>query len=215
MTTITTNYMHLCMLLEDIMIIYRIETTAILHQYMSAGSTRQRLRVLDRAWWHNVLRKIPLQMKNLDRLVHWTNVACVANLRMDRNTFARLCRILSGRGGLKIGKCPGIEEQIAIFLSILAHHKKNRVVSKNFWRSGGTVSRCVHNVLAVVLSLHSILLSKPTPVPDDCTDHRWRWFKGCLGAPDGTYINVLVSNGDKRMYRTRKGANSNKHACCL
>lgn len=28
---------------------------------------------------------------------------------------------------------------------------------------------------------------------------------GCLGALDGTYINVLVSNEDKSRYKTRKG----------
>ncbi|XP_041994111.1 putative nuclease HARBI1 [Salvia splendens] len=182
---------------------------------MYAGSTRQRRRVVERARRRSVIRKMPIQLKNLDRLVHWTDAACIANLRMDRNTFARLCRILSGRGGLTIKKCLGIEEQTAIFLSILAHHKKNRVVSQNFWRSGGTVSRCVHNVLAAVLSLHSILLSKPKPVPNDCTDYRWKWFKGCLGALDGTHINVLVSNEDKPRYRSRKGQiSTNTLAVC-
>ncbi|XP_042038415.1 protein ANTAGONIST OF LIKE HETEROCHROMATIN PROTEIN 1-like [Salvia splendens] len=42
-------------------------------------------------------------------------------------------------------------------------------------------------------------------MPDDCTDNRWKWFKGCLGALDGTHINVLVLNDDKPRYRTRKG----------
>lgn len=30
-------------------------------------------------------------------------------------------------------------------------------------------------------------------------------MQGCLGALDGTHINVLVSAGDKLRYRTRKG----------
>ncbi|KAH6836845.1 hypothetical protein C2S53_008557 [Perilla frutescens var. hirtella] len=46
---------------------------------------------------------------------------------------------------------------------------------------------------------------KPQPVPDDYTDSRWKWFKGYLGALDGTYINVTVINTDKPKYRTRKG----------
>ncbi|XP_057774908.1 uncharacterized protein LOC130993865 [Salvia miltiorrhiza] len=45
----------------------------------------------------------------------------------------------------------------------------------------------------------------PDPVPDDCTDSRWKWFKGCLGALDDTYINVTVPLLDKPRYRTRKG----------
>ncbi|XP_042001232.1 uncharacterized protein LOC121750708 isoform X3 [Salvia splendens] len=63
----------------------------------------------------------------------------------------------------------------------------------------------MNKVLGAVLSLHRVLLSEPTPVPDDCIDHRWKWFKGCLGTLDDTHINVLVSNSGKQRYRTRKG----------
>ncbi|QHO19019.1 uncharacterized protein DS421_11g325340 [Arachis hypogaea] len=42
------------------------------------------------------------------------------------------------------------------------------------------------------------------PVPEDCVDPRWKWFKGCLGALDGTYIDVTVPKSDKSRYRTRK-----------
>ena len=31
-------------------------------------------------------------------------------------------------------------------------------------------------------------------------------LQGCLGALDGTHVNVLVSNSDKPRYRTRKGS---------
>ncbi|XP_042018060.1 uncharacterized protein LOC121765860 isoform X1 [Salvia splendens] len=125
---------------------------------------------------------------------------------MDRNTFGKLCRILTEQGGLLTGKCLGIEEHVAIFVGVLAHHNKNRVVRFSFFRSGSTVSHYMNKVLGAVLSLHRVLLSKPTPVPDDCIYHRWKWFKGCLGALDSTHINVLVSNSDKPRYRTRKGS---------
>ncbi|KAL1547679.1 hypothetical protein AAHA92_16004 [Salvia divinorum] len=45
--------------------------------------------------------------------------------------------------------------------------------------------------------MHSLFLVKSDPVNDDCNDSRWKWFKGCLGALDGTYINVLVGNDVK------------------
>ncbi|XP_042026216.1 uncharacterized protein LOC121773422 [Salvia splendens] len=71
---------------------------------------------------------------------------------MDRNTFARLCYLLTERGGLHAGKVVGVEEQVAIFLGVLAHHKKNRIVRFEFWRSGATVSYYVNKVFGVVLS---------------------------------------------------------------
>ncbi|XP_057779007.1 uncharacterized protein LOC130997608 [Salvia miltiorrhiza] len=134
---------------------------------------------------------------------------------MDRNTFGRLCTLLRELGGLTDGRYIKVEEQVAMFLSILAHHKKNRVVRFDFIRSGQTVSRFVHLVLKAVIKLHEVLFIKLVPVPDDCADSRWRWFKGCLGALDGTYINVMVSNADKPRYRTRKGQiSTNTLAVC-
>ncbi|KAL0440357.1 UNVERIFIED_CONTAM: hypothetical protein Slati_2518700 [Sesamum latifolium] len=56
-----------------------------------------------------------------------------------------------------------------------------------------------------ILRLNCTFLVHPTPITDDCTDSRWRWFKGCLGALDGTYIDVRISEQDKARYRTRKG----------
>ncbi|XP_042012045.1 uncharacterized protein LOC121760450 [Salvia splendens] len=152
----------------------------------------------------------------MDRLVNVTDYDCVANLRMDRNTFGRLSRVLSSRTGVVTGKCVGVEEQVGMSVLVLAHHQKNRVVKFQFWRSGSTVFHYVNKVLGAVLSLHDILLSKPEAVPVGCLDNGWKWFKvclvtefillnGCLGALDGTHINVLVSSTDKPRYRMRKG----------
>ncbi|KAK3183400.1 hypothetical protein Dsin_030686 [Dipteronia sinensis] len=44
----------------------------------------------------------------------------------------------------------------------------------------------------------------PDPVPKNCNDGRWKWFKNCLWALDGTYIKVHVSEVDKPRFRSRK-----------
>ncbi|XP_039119008.1 uncharacterized protein LOC120255179 [Dioscorea cayenensis subsp. rotundata] len=94
---------------------------------------------------------------------------------------------------------------VALFLYILSHHAKNRIVKREFVRSGETISRQFGLVLLSVLRLHTELFKKPDPVPQDSTDLRWKWFKNCLGALDGTYIKVNVPEVDKPRYRTRKG----------
>ncbi|KAL0387668.1 UNVERIFIED_CONTAM: hypothetical protein Sradi_2648600 [Sesamum radiatum] len=53
--------------------------------------------------------------------------------------------------------------------------------------------------------MHYILLAKPTPITNECEDPRWRWFKGCLGALDGTFVDVRVPKHEKDRYHTRKG----------
>ncbi|KAL0458157.1 UNVERIFIED_CONTAM: hypothetical protein Slati_0442900 [Sesamum latifolium] len=70
-------------------------------------------------------------------------------------------------------------------------------------RSARTVSQHFHHVLIAVLRLHSLLLASLSPslrivhVLDG---------NGCLGALDGTYIDVRVPAEDRARYRTRKGA---------
>ncbi|KAL0319803.1 UNVERIFIED_CONTAM: hypothetical protein Sradi_5241800 [Sesamum radiatum] len=56
-----------------------------------------------------------------------------------------------------------------------------------------------------ILRLNFTFLARPIPIFEDCHDSRWRWFKACLGALDGMYIDVRVPEKDKSRYRTRKG----------
>ncbi|KAL8548534.1 hypothetical protein ACS0TY_007730 [Phlomoides rotata] len=94
-----------------------------------------------------MLSRIPDQVLDMSKLFLDSDVDCISNLRMDRNSFGRLCFLMRELGGLV-----------------------NR-------RSGQTVSHYVHIVLRAVLSLHTLFLVKPTPVTDDSTDSRWKWFK--------------------------------------
>ncbi|KAK3193524.1 hypothetical protein Dsin_024834 [Dipteronia sinensis] len=68
---------------------------------------------------------------------------------------------------------------------------------RQFASSGETVSRQFNVVLNAILCLHELLLKKPEPVLGDSTDSRWKWFKNCLGALDGTYIKVNVLASDR------------------
>ncbi|XP_073305122.1 uncharacterized protein [Primulina huaijiensis] len=124
---------------------------------------------------------------------------------MYRNAFERLCYLLTHVGGLVESRHVMVEEKVAMFLSILAHHKKNRIISHDYIRSGHTVSTHFHEVLKSILKLYPILIAKHVPVDESCTNETWKWFKGCVGALDGTYISVHVSNQQKPKYRIRKG----------
>ncbi|KAK2644417.1 hypothetical protein Ddye_019612 [Dipteronia dyeriana] len=126
-------------------------------------------------------------------------------LRINRLAFTNLCTMLENRGGLRAYRYLQIDEQVAMFLHILAHHVKNRVIKFQFMRSGETVSKYFHNVLYSVIRLHRELLKRPEPVDENSTDERWRWFKNCLGALDGTHVKVRVHISEKPKYRNRKG----------
>ncbi|KAG6469953.1 hypothetical protein ZIOFF_070889 [Zingiber officinale] len=130
---------------------------------------------------------------------------CVDNCRIDRRYLAKLCYLLTTDENLKGNINISISELVISFLHIIAHNVKNRILKRQTARSDETVSRQFHLVLNFVLRLHNILLKKPEPIPENYTDERWKWFKGCLGALDGTYINVNAPIDDNPRNRTRKG----------
>ncbi|KAF7820679.1 protein ALP1-like [Senna tora] len=142
---------------------------------------------------------------HLRSMVYASDVTCYNQIRMNRATFDRLCGMLDDIGGLRPTRNMLVDEQVAIFLHILSHHVKNRVIQFRFGRSGETVSRYFHIILKAMIPLMPHLFIKSEPVADDSTDERWKWFKGCLGAIDGTHIRIRVPSEDQPRYRNRKG----------
>nr|KAJ0199519.1 hypothetical protein LSAT_V11C600338210 [Lactuca sativa] len=121
------------------------------------------------------LDTISKRSTEIHRITHESDENCINELCMDRNAFARLCELLETRGGLLNDGLVTIEEQVAIFLNILAHHKKQMGNSKSLCSSS---FRCFDAFARDI---------------------------GCLGAIDGTYIEVNVHDSDTPRYRTRKG----------
>ncbi|KAL8534602.1 hypothetical protein ACS0TY_010569 [Phlomoides rotata] len=193
------------------------EIIFMLTMLLNRRRDRSRFRVADvqRLVRYRMVDRIPQQLEHLNELTQLSDVDCFNNLRMKRDTFNRFCYLLRHSGGLVDGRYVSVGEQVAIFLSVLSHHSKVRVVKFCFKRSSHTVHQHFHNILRAVLNLHGSLLASPTPVDDECTHPRWKHFKGCLGALDGTLIDVTVPEIDKARYRTRKGTISvNVLAAC-
>ncbi|KAG8388324.1 hypothetical protein BUALT_Bualt02G0113700 [Buddleja alternifolia] len=154
---------------------------------------------------YSMIERIPDQVKYLNSLINMTDETCINQLRMCRNAFFCLCCILEVKRGLTHTKHVKISEQVAMFLVVLSHHTKNLIVKQHFVRSGYTVSVIFHRVLNALLRIHTCFLSTPEPIEENCSSDRWKWFKGCFGALDGTYILIQVPQTDKGRYRNRKG----------
>ncbi|KAA0066806.1 retrotransposon protein [Cucumis melo var. makuwa] len=124
---------------------------------------------------------------------------------MDRRTFAILCHLLRNVAGLSSTEIVDVEEMVAMFLHVLAHDVKNRIIQREFVRSDETVSRHFNIVLLAVLRLYEELIMRPVPVTNNCNDQRWKCFENCLDALDRMYIKVNVPARDRPTFRTRKG----------
>lgn len=126
---------------------------------------------------YSLISKIPDRIEYLNRVLRFDDQECINHLRMNRQSFARLCFLVETSGGLKTGRNSSVAEQVAMFLSIIAHHTKYRIVKGSFKWSSRTVSRHFHRVLNAIIRLHPMLLAQPEPVDDDCTDARWNCFQ--------------------------------------
>lgn len=170
-----TKYTNLCMFIEDILEEFFIQLTVVVTVLINCQRTKRKRSFINNSY--SMINKMPQQVRHLNRIVGVSDTDCIINLRMNRNAFGRLCNLMREVGSLCDGKYVTVEEQLAMFLSILAHHKKNRIMGFDFIRSGQTVSYYLHVVLKAILKLHTRLLVKPEPVNEDETDGRWKWFK--------------------------------------
>ncbi|KAL5570749.1 hypothetical protein UlMin_020346 [Ulmus minor] len=126
---------------------------------------------------HLYVLDIATNRQIVHELVYETDATCVAQLRVNRLAFTNLCTMLKSRDRLKASKFLQTNEQVAMFLHIISHSVKNRVIKFQFQRSGETASKYFHNFLHLVIRLYGKLLKKHELVPENSIDERWKWFK--------------------------------------
>ncbi|KAJ6854443.1 hypothetical protein NC651_039378 [Populus alba x Populus x berolinensis] len=143
---------------------------------------------------------------------------CREMFRMDKHVFHNLCGILRQRGMLRDTAGVMIEEQLAIFLNIIGHNERNRVIQERFQHSGETISRHFNNVLKAIKSLSREFLQPPpiaTP-PEILSSNRfYPYFKDCIGVIDGMHVPAHLPAKDQSRFRNKKGVLSqNVLAAC-
>ncbi|XP_040869235.1 uncharacterized protein [Glycine max] len=102
-----------------------------------------------------------------------------------------------------------------MFLHILAHNLKYRVMQFSYCRSKETISRQFNDVLRAVMKVSKDYLNFQPYTLEGAEANKWRWFERCIGALDGTHIPITVSPDERPRYRNRKGdVSTNVLAAC-
>lgn len=144
----------------------------------------------------------------LSELLSADNDVCREMLRMDKHVFHKLCNILRERAMLRDTAGVMIEEQLAIFLNIVGHNERNRVIQERYQHSGETISRHFNNVLRALKSLSREFLQFPpvsTPLQVLESNRFYPYFEDCIGVIDGMRIPAHVPAKDQSRFRNRKG----------
>lgn len=101
------------------------------------------------------------RMNNLRFIYHSDDTTCVDLLRMKRAPFFRLCDLFRQRALLQDSIHSRIEEQVAMFLHVVGHNQRFRVVKMTFRRSIETISRYFQQVLFAVGELRAEMIQPP------------------------------------------------------
>jgi hypothetical protein len=117
------------------------------------------------------------RQRNLDKIYNCNDVECVNMLRMRRAPFFKLVNLLRERSLLQDSIHCTIEEQVAMFLHVVGHNQRFRVIHQNWRRSVETVSRYFKEVLYAIGELRQEMI-KPPPAGETSLKIRnsTRWY---------------------------------------
>lgn len=115
------------------------------------------------------------RQRTLLAIYHSTDVECLSVIRMKRQPFFALCNTFRVRGLLQDSAGVSIEEQVSMFLMIIGHNQRFRVVHHAFRRSIETVHRHFHQVLYAVGELRHEMIKAPSTQTNVkiLGNHRW------------------------------------------
>ncbi|XP_040954424.1 uncharacterized protein [Gossypium hirsutum] len=133
---------------------------------------------------------------------------CIDVIRMRLIAFFNLCDILSRNNLLQSTKSVNIREQVVIFLHIIGHNVRFRVIGSRYYRSTETVHRYFRIVLRAILKLYKLVIRLPdesTPSEIRNNPRFYLYFKDCIRALDGTHIRASVPFSIQGRFYSRKG----------
>jgi len=145
----------------------------------------------------------------MERILTVHTRLCPEQLGLSAESFGRLESLLRQKGGLCDSKYMSGREQLGIFLYAVTSNQTMRRIAERFQRSTETISRNYHKVMYCFLQpemYDTYLRSKAKTPPEP--GHRYSWlpcyFGNCIGAVDGTHIDVFVPTSEQAPFRTRK-----------
>jgi hypothetical protein len=113
---------------------------------------------------------------NLRYIYESDDVHCVDLLRMRRAPFFQLCDLFRTRELVTDSIHATVEEQVAMFLHVIGHNERFRVIDLTFRRSVETINRFFHKVLYAVGELRNEMIIPPATNVHPRIHGSRRWY---------------------------------------
>uniref|UniRef100_A0A7C9CI48 DUF8040 domain-containing protein n=1 Tax=Opuntia streptacantha TaxID=393608 RepID=A0A7C9CI48_OPUST len=127
---------------------------------------------------------------------------------MSPMAFFRLCKTLEGKGLFTSTVHMSVREQVLMFLHLLGHKVRFRVIEGRFFCSTWIIHYYFHTILQAILKLYPEFISPPsssTPLKILNSSRFYPCFEDYIRALDDTYVHASIPLGDQDRYRNRKG----------
>ncbi|XP_071680294.1 uncharacterized protein [Lolium perenne] len=147
------------------------------------------------------------RIANLNNIYNCNNVEAIQMLRMRRAPFYALVKTFRERGLLTDSIHTSIEEQVAMFLHVVGHNQRFRVIHNTFRRSTEIISRYFQQELYAIWELRGEMIKPASMNTPTKIKNSYRWFpyfKDCIGAIDGTHVTAKVPRSMYVAFRGRK-----------
>ena len=112
--------------------------------------------------------------------LHGSEKFCMSQIRMKPIAFHHLCHILTKGEHVRTTIHMSVQEQVLIFLHMIGHNVRFRVIGSQFYRSTETIHRYFKVVLRGVLKLYRALIrlhSEDTPLEIRDSKRFYPYFK--------------------------------------
>ncbi|XP_071681742.1 protein ALP1-like [Lolium perenne] len=151
-----------------------------------------------------MLQRDQERLANLNYIYNCNDVEAIQMLRMRRAIFYALVRTFLSRGLLVDSIHTSVEEQVAMFIIVVGHNQRFRVIHSIFRRSTETISRYFQQVVYAVGKLRGEMIKLASTNTPPKIKNNYRWFPDCFGAIDGTHVTAKVPRSMYAAFRGRK-----------
>ncbi|KAI3882808.1 hypothetical protein MKX03_020808, partial [Papaver bracteatum] len=90
---------------------------------------------------------------HVDEVLNGHDARCQDSFRMEKHVFLRLCDMLKEKELLRHSNGVRVEEKVTIFMLVVGHNERNRILQERFQHSGETISRHFNAMLDAIVSL--------------------------------------------------------------
>jgi hypothetical protein len=123
-----------------------------------------------------MLQRDQERFANLNWIYNRNDVEAVQMLRMRRAPFYELVKRFRERGLLSDSIHTSVEEQVAMFLHVVGHNQRFRVMHNTFRRSIETISRYFNQVLYAIGELRQEMIKPPSGDIPSKIRYSKRWY---------------------------------------